>query len=131
MSNIKSGVRQLVVSSDDLPGGKFRFYVGETLNTRVDGEVREALGGLTGIVGSHSTFEPCHIEAEIIVNNELDLKALMRARDNTVTAVWANGQTDQIWGAWLVTCPERLADGKATVRWEAPSGNGQTLGIQR
>lgn len=130
MSNIKAGIRQLVVSSDDLPGGKFRFDVGETLTTKLGTVMREALAGATGVVGYHETPEVAYIEAEIIMRDTVDLSTLVAARDCTVTVQHSNGHVEQLTGAWVVSHPERARDGKATIRWESGTP-GLTLGIQR
>lgn len=130
MSNIKAGTRQLVVSSEDFPGGKFRFDVAEPPTTKLNTIVREALGGPTGIVGYVESHEAAYIEATVNMRDTVDLNLILAARDCTVTLAHANGHVEQLTGAWVANSPERSAAGTATIRWESGTP-GQVLGVQR
>lgn len=61
---------------------------------------REAIIGADAIHGFKETPQPAHIEGEITDRGDLDVDALLRLDDQTVTLELANGKTILLRNAW-------------------------------
>jgi len=84
---------------------------------------RESVVGLDGYHGTKETTVPAFMECDLTDNEDLDIDALNRAENVTVTAQLNNGKTGVLRNASQINQIELGVDeGEMTVRFEGPKG---------
>ena len=104
--------------------GSTPLNVGETISLSLNAFTRETVAGLTGIVGTVSKPRIQHVEVEVNFTDDDDVKAIVDY-SGPVTVRLRAGKT------YVLNSAQQVADvdldganGKATLRFEAPSSDG-------
>ena len=84
---------------------------------------RESVVGLDGFHGVKENIVPAFMECDITDREDLDIDALNRAEDVTVTAELNNGKVGVLRNAYQINQLELGVDeGELTARFEGPKG---------
>lgn len=117
MSQRKGGIIQFQANGVSYDAkGNFTYNIGRPK--------REAIVGADGVHGFKETPQPSFIEGEITDRASLDLEALVKLKDATVTLGLANGKTVVLRDAWYAGEGTGNTDeGNIGVRFESGEGD--------
>lgn len=117
MANKVAGKMFVKINGDQLA-------MGGTFSCNFTPELREAVTGLSGIVGYKETPEVPYVEGDCYYTTDIDLAAIHALTDATITVELANGKVGVLRNAWSASRHEvDTAEGTFPVRFEGLSGD--------
>ncbi len=113
--NRKSGLIHLRINNDGYSTkGSFKYGLGI-------GKKESLLSSDGSVVGYKFQPEAPFIEGEIYDSKGLDLAAITRTDDATITLELANGKIIALRNAWVISTEGQTEDGNITIRFEGLS----------